>query len=383
MANLQLKLKDNEFNTSGSWVNAWDPSIGLGYPPDKLENLPSGVKKIEITHPDNTITYVPFARYGNEYWETPIGGIVKPDLTIDGKFPLKLREYIKFRIYYNLGPNINGSSTDSDDVWDNAGAFAYPINVSYSISNPEDYHIFIIGHSIDKIEKTIGNERFILIPYPLGRRKVSETISDYIRVYSIIGENNDHATQWCDAGEASAWAGDTAKIYWLLVNNLRKLDTNHSLGIRTPHCDPGKRAEGYDDYIKSTTTGTPKEHGIISLATRSAGMTLVWESGFFYTKFYFNDEGKFDMGGWFSTYIHSDLSGTPSYDGWLNTNATFNIVRSGEVTLSCTKERKKIGSEVRQTGTDGYGNPIYSTVYYINEGENQTSNYSDYIYIYL
>lgn len=404
MANLMLKVKDGKFNTNGEWVNAWDPSIDLGYPEDKLKNLPSDVKKIKITHPNKTITYVPFASDGNEYWLKKThdtifvqnGWILEniipnfepkqvqtSHLTIDGKFPLKLREYIKFRIYYNLGPNINGVSTNIDSVWNNAGAFAYPRDVSYSISNPEDYHIFIIGYSIDKIQTSIGNERFILIPYPLGRRKVSETTSYYNNVYSIIGENSDHATQWCDASEASDYAGDTAKIYWFLVNNLKKLDTNHDFGIRTPHCDPGGRAEGHDDFITSTTTGTPKHHGIISVATRSAGMTLEWHSGLFYTKFWFDEEGKFRSGGWISTFIHSDLSGTPSYDVWMNTNVTFNIVESGEVTLSCTKKRKKIGSTWQQIGEDGYGNPVYGYMFHAKEGKDQTSNYSDYIYIYL
>lgn len=403
MANLKLKIKDNKFDTNGDWIDAWDDSIGLGYPEDRLKNLPSGVKKIKITHPSKTITYVPFASDGNEYWEKKTHGTILVQngwilenvipklelkevqtchLTIDGKFPLKLREYVKFRIYYNLGPNITGESTNIDAVWNSAGAFAYPRNVSYSISNPEDYHIFIIGHSIDKVQTSIGNERFILIPYPLGRRKVSEDTSYYNNVYSIFGEG-EHATQWCDASEAADWAGDTAKIYWFLVNNLEKLDTNYDLGIRTPHCNPGGREEGHSDHMTSTTTGTPEHHGIISIATRSAGMTLEWQSGLFYTKFWFDDEGKFKSGGLISTFIHSDLNGTPSYNVWLNTNATFNIVRSGEVTLSCTKKRKKIGSENRQTGTDEYGNPIYNTVYYIKEGENQIANYSDYIYIYL
>lgn len=404
MANLKLKVKDGKFNTNGEWVNAWDPSIDLGYSKDRLKNLPSGVKKIKITHPNKTITYVPFASDGNEYWEKKTHGTILVQngwiienvipkfelkqvqtchLTIDGKFPLKLREYIKFRIRYNLGPNINGVSTNIDSVWNSAGAFAYPRDVSYSISNPENYQIFVIGHSIDKIDTSIGNERFILIQYPLGRIKLSETTSYYNNVYSIIGENSDHATQWCDASESSDWAGTTAKIYWFLVNNVQKLNTKHDLGIRTPHCDPGGRAEGHNDYITSETTGTPDEHGIISVATRSAGMSLQWQSGLFYTKFWFDDKGKLKSGGWISTYIHSDLSGTPAYDVWFDTNATFNIVRSGEVTLSCTKKRKKIGRTWQQIGEDGYGNPIHGYIYHVSEGEDQTAAYSDYIYIYL
>lgn len=404
MAKLKLKVKDGKFNTNGDWVNAWDSSIGLGYPDDRLENLPSNVRKIKITHPDNNITYVPFASDGNEYWEKKTHGTILVQngwilenivpkyetkqvqtchLTIDGKYPLKLRKYIKFRIRYNLGPNISGSSTNINDVWNSAGAFAYPRDVSYSISNPENYYIFVIGHSIDKVEKSVGSERFILIQYPLGRIKLSETTTYYNSVYSIIGENSDHATQWCDASEAADWAGTTAKIYWFLVNNVQKLDTNHDLVIRTPHCAPGEREEGHNDYITSETTGTPSEHGIISYATRSAGVPLEWQSGLFYTKFWFDDEGELRSGGWISTYIHSDLSGTPSYDVLLDTNATFKIVRSGEVTLSCTKKRKKIGSEYMQTGKDEYGNPIHNTVYYIKEGQDQTAAYSNYIYIYL
>lgn len=387
MAKLQLKVKDNKFNTSGSWVDAWDPSIGLGYPSNKLTGLPSGVKKIEITHPDNTVTYVPFARYGNEYWETPIGGIVKPNLTIDGKYPLKLRKYVKFKIYYNLGPNIDGSGVDpygyGYPCWDNDGAYAYAVDISSSLPNPEDYYILLIGHGIRKIdESSVGNEKMILIMSPLGISKVSDETGPYWRTYSIIGDDGEHVTQWCDGYEAADWAGDTAKIYWFLITNLKKLSTDHSLEIRTPHCDPGGREETHEDFITSTTTGTPEHHGIVSYATRSAGMSLIWHSGLYYTRLFFDENGNFKLGGAYTWSHHQ--GNTPSIDVWMSTNATFDIVKSGEVTLSCTGKRKKIGSESRQTGTDEYGNPIYNTIYYIKEGENQTGKRNDnYIYIYL
>lgn len=381
MANLELKIdRGGNFNTSGgSWVDAWDSSIGLGYPDGKLKDLPSNVRKIEITHPNNTITYVPFASDGNEYWEKKTG-----HLTIDGKYPLKLRSYIKFRIYYNLGPNINGSGVDpygyGYPCWNNDRAYAYTMNISSSISNPEDYYILLIGHGIRKIDESVGDEKMILIMSPLSIGRVSDNWGPYWTSYSIIGDG-EHATQWCDGLEAADWAGDTAKIYWFLITNLEKLNTDHSLNIRTPHCDPHKRAETHEDYITKTTTGTPEHHGIVSYATRSAGMSLIWHSGLYYTKFLFDDNGELNMGGAYSWSHHQ--GNTPSIDVSLSTNATFDIVKSGEVTLSCTKKRKKIGSEVRQTGTDEYGNPIYNTVYYISEGDDQTSKYSDYIYIYL
>lgn len=390
MANLKLKVKDGKFNTNGEWVNAWDPSIDLGYPEDRLKDLPSGVKKIKITHPNKTITYVPFASDGNEYWEKKTHGTIQVQtchLTIDGKYPLKLREYIKFRIYYNLGPNINGSGVDSYGYgygypcWNNDRAFAYTMNISSSISNPEDYYILLIGHGIRKIDESVGNEKMILIMSPLSIGRVSDNWGPYWTSYSIIGDDGKHATQWCDGLEAADWAGDTAKIYWFLVNNLKKLDTNHSLEIRTPHCDPHKRAETHEDFITSTTTGTPEHHGIVSYATRSAGMSLIWHSGLYYTKFFFDENGNFKLGGAYSWSHHQ--GNTPSIDVWMSTNATFDIVESGEVTLSCTKKRKKIGSESRQTGTDEYGNPIYNTVFYVKEGEDQTAAYSNYIYIYL
>ena len=379
MSKLQLKLdRSNNFNTIiGSWCDAWDSSIGLGYPEDRLKDLPSNVRKIEITHPDNNITYVPFARDGNEYWAKKKG-----HLTIDGKFPLKLREYIKFRIRYNLGPNINGVSTNVNSVWNNNTAFAYTTNNSTSISNPENYYILLIGRAIYKIDRTVGGEQFVLIQSPLSVNRIHNNSGKYLNYYSIIGEG-EYGTQWCDAGEAADWAGETAKIYWFLVNNVEKLKTDYSVGIGTPHCNPHTTAESKEDYIKSETTGTPKYHGIVSCACRSAGVSLQWQSGHYYNKFFFNDKDELSITNYWYTNYKSDLSGTPVYDASISTNATFNIVKSGEVTLSCTEKRKKIGKTWQQIGADGYGNPIHGYMYHVSEGDNQTDAYSDYIYIYL
>lgn len=403
MANLKLKIKDGKFDTNGDWVNAWDPSIDLGYPSDKLKDLPSDVKKIKITHPDNNITYVPFASDGNEYWEKKTHGTILVQngwilenivpkfelkqvqtchLTIDGKYPLKFRNYIKFRIRYNLGPNINGVSTNVNSVWNNNTAFAYTSNMSSSISNPENYYILIIGRAIYKLNRSVGDEQFVLVQSPLSVNKVNDNSGRYFTPYSIIGEG-EHGTQWCDAGEAADWAGETAKIYWLLVNNVRRVDKNNSWGMRTPYCPVGGREESSEDYITSETTGTPEHNGLVSRAERSAGMTLQWQSGYYYTQFYFNENGDFTVDDYYYTNYKSDLSGTPSFDWTMYTNATFDIVRSGEVTLSCHGKRKKIGKTWQQIGEDGYGNPIHGYMYHVSEGDNQTDAYSDYIYIYL
>jgi hypothetical protein len=361
-----------------NWYDAWPSSIELGYPSSSLGNLPSGVKKLEITHPDGKVTYVPFASEGNEYWEkqTSNGTLNSHVLTIDGKYPLKLKEYVKFDILYNIGPNISGSGSSVYDCWNNYGAFAYINNISSSLQNPEDYYLLLIGRSIPtKSSFTVNGESLHLTMTALAAENVAGGGSYYSSVYSILG--NTHGNQWIGSGEAGSWGESSATIHWLLVTDVTS--KNQSWSMSTPNPNAGGNKEEQGEYISGSTRGIPPCGGLVSYIEKTRGAVGYWESGYCYSKFFLENGSLKPVTWWGGDGQFAGWNGVIDYT--ISSNVEFNIVAGGSVTLTGSGTRQYTSSRT-ETYTDAAGYQQTRTVYYVS-GSSQPTRTTDYIIAYI
>lgn len=221
--------------------DAWDAKIGLGYP-DKTTG--KDVINLKITK-GSTTTYVPFQKKNDPPLEptsyqkflgidpnAPIGGYVwstVSNLTLkkdsDVYYPIRRREYIKFKITLNPGPyNVPGVYSSYEKATNYNGAYAKVEILSTNFNetrNVDNYHVVLFGYAAHKASaSTIFSGSVMQVFYcALASAKVTNNKGGISWSNTISKDWSSQRGPWDWFNYSGGFLTDTVTLFWKVVES--------------------------------------------------------------------------------------------------------------------------------------------------------------------